>query len=127
MKQETRIILSTLRNFLDRPEIKNKTAVATMPVDAKLGNLSGKEVEIPLTSVFQGLFNKVSFKQMAETLDENNEIVAIFIEELTNELRDYIPPTEPVPIKEKDDAVKDISSGLKDDRDDNDDKDEQRQ
>jgi len=120
MKQETRIILSALRNFLDRPEIKNKTAVATMPVDAKLGNLSGKEVEIPMTSVFQGLFNKVSFKQMAETLDANSDIVAIFLVELTNELKDYIPPTESVPIKEKDDAVKDISSGLKGDSDDKD-------
>jgi hypothetical protein len=118
MKQETRIILSALRNFLDRPEIKGKTVVATMPADARLGDLSGKDVDIPLTSVFQGLFNKVSFKQMAEILDANNDVVAIFIEELSNELKSYVPITESVSIKTKEKEVKDISTGLKGDVDD---------
>ena len=137
MKVETRILLTALRNFLDRPEIKDKKITAMMPVNPRFGDLSGKEVEMPLTSVFQGLTNKLAFADMAKTLDDNNDVVRIFIEELSNELQGYTPPVEDadVSIKEKkqivDDVAEVLSSGVdgsgkvvKDSEDDHD-KDEQ--
>ena len=115
MMNETRIILTALRNFLDRPEIKDKLLTAVMPVDAKLGDLSGKEVEIPLSSVFQGITHKLSFSDMAKSLDDNNDVVIVFLDELSRELKDYIPPIEKqfVPIKDRDEAVKGLSRSLK--------------
>lgn len=115
MKTETKIILKALRNFLDRPEVKNKMLTAKMPVNPKLGDLSGKEVEIPLTSVFQGLTHKIGFDEMAKVFDENNDVVCIFLEELANELQDYVPPTEEsgVSIENKEKEVNEISEGLK--------------
>jgi len=107
MEIETRILLTALRNFLDRDEVKDKKITAVMPVNPKLGDLSGKVVEIPLTSVFQGLTNKLSFTDMSKTLDDNNDVVRIFIEELSNELQGYTPPVEDddVSIKDKKKAV----------------------
>jgi len=115
MKNETRVILTAFRNFLDRQEIKDKMLTAVMPKDARLGDLSGKEVEIPLSTVFQGMTNKLSFTDMAKVLDDNNDVVCIFLEELANGLQDYVPPTEEpdVSIKTKEKEVKDISKDLK--------------
>ena len=115
MKTETRIILTALRNFLARPEVKNKKLVAQMPVDIKLGDLSGKLVEIPLTSVFQGMTHKIGFDEMAKVFDENNDVVCIFLEELSNELQDYVPPKEEpgVSIEDKEREVSNISNDLK--------------
>jgi len=115
MKEETRILLTALRNFLDRPEVKDKVLTAVMPVDAKLGNLSGKEVDVPFSSVFQGITNKLSFSDMARSLDDNNDVVIIFLDELSRELKDYMPPIEKqsVPIKDRDEAVKSLSRNLK--------------
>ena len=115
MKVETKIILTALRNFLDRPEVKNKKLTAQMPVNPKLGNLSGKECEIPLTSVFQGLTHKIGFEDMAKVFDENNDVVCIFLEELSNELKDYVPTIdEPgVSIEDKEKEVSNISEELK--------------
>ena len=115
MEEETRIILTALRNFLARPEVKDKTISAVMPGDARLGDLSGKEVEIPLSSVFQGLTHKIGFGDMAKVLDENNDVVVVFLEELSNELRDYVPATEEanVSIKSKENKIKSISKDLK--------------
>ena len=114
MKVETRILLRALRNFLARPEIENKMLTAVMPNDAKLGDLAGKEVEVPLNSVFQGLTNKLSFKEMAKVLDENNDVVIIFLEELYNELDGYAPIVDKygVPIKDREKEVSDIADGL---------------
>lgn len=119
MKVETKIILTALRNFLDRPEVKDKKITAQMPVNPKLGNLSGKLVEIPLTSVFQGMTHKIGFADMAKVFDENNDVVCIFLEELSNELQDYVPPVEEpgVSIESKEKEVDDISKGLKGDSD----------
>jgi hypothetical protein len=120
---ETKIILRALRNFLSRPEVENKTLTAVMPVDAKLGNLSGKEVEIPLTSVFQGMTNKLSFKEMAKVLDENNDVVIIFLEEFANELDGYSPAVDKsaVPFKDRERAVDDVASELEGDFSDSED------
>jgi len=131
MEVETRILLTALRNFLDRNEVKDKKITAVMPVNPKLGDLSGKVVDIPLTSVFQGLTNKLSFTDMAKTLDDNNDVVRIFIEELSNELQDYTPPVEDadVSIKDRkkivDDVAEVLSSGVDDsDKDVNDSEDD---
>ena len=107
MKIETRIIIRSLRNFLARPEVENKMLTAVMPVDAKLGDLSGKEVDVPLTSVFQGLTNKLSFKEMAKVLDDNNDVVIIFLEEFASELDGYSPAVDKssVPFKDRERAV----------------------
>ena len=115
MKNETRVILTAFRNFLNRQEIKDKMLTAVMPKDARLGDLSGKEVEVPLTTVFQGMTNKMSFKDMAKVLDDNNDVVCIFLDELSNGLQGYVPPIEvaDVPIKDKEKKVKDISKDLK--------------
>lgn len=115
MKNETRIIMTALRNFLVRPEVKDKQLTAVMPNNAKFGDMAGKEVEIPLTSVFQGLLHKLSFEDMATTLDDNNDVVCIFLEELSNELQGYVPPTEEpgVSVKSKEQEVKNISDDLK--------------
>ena len=116
MKNETRIILTAFRNFLDRQEIKDKVVTAVMPVDARLGNLSGKEVEVPLSTVFQGMTNKMSFTDMAKVLDDNNDTVCVFLEELSNGLQSYVPLIEEpdeVSIKVKEKEVKDISKDLK--------------
>lgn len=117
MEVETRILLTALRNFLDRPEVKDKTMTAVMPVNPRLGDLSGKTVDVPLTSVFQGLTNKLSFTDMAKTLDDNNDVVRIFIEELSNELQGYTPPIEDsgVSIKEKKKIVDDVAEDLSSD------------
>lgn len=114
MKIETKIILRSLRNFLAREEVENKMLTAVMPVDAKLGDLSGKEVEIPLSSVFQGLTNKLSFKEMAKVLDENNDVVIIFLEELSNELDGYSPAVAKsnVPFKDREKAVDNVVTEL---------------
>jgi len=122
MEVETRILLTALRNFLDRPEVKDKKMTAVMPVNPKLGDLSGKTVEIPMTSVFQGLTNKLSFTDMAKTLDDNNDVVRIFIEELSNELKDYTPSVEDadVSIKEKKKIVDDVADVLTSGVDDSD-------
>ena len=127
MKIETRIIIRSLRNFLARPEVENKMLTAVMPVDAKLGDLSGKEVEIPLTSVFQGLTNKLSYKEMAKVLDENNDVVIIFLEELANELDGYSPLVDKsgVPFKDREEAVSNVANELEGDFDDS--KDEQKE
>ena len=127
MKIETRIIIRSLRNFLARPEVENKMLTAVMPVDAKLGDLSGKEVEIPLTSVFQGLTNKLSYKEMAKVLDENNDVVIIFLEELANELDGYSPLVDKssVPFKDREEAVDNVANELEGDFDDS--KDEQKE
>ncbi len=115
MKNETRIILTAFRNFLDRPEIKDKMLTAVMPVDAKLGDLSGKEVEVPLSSVFQGITHKLSFRDMAKALDDNNDVVVVFLEELSTELKGYVPPIagQSIPIKDREKEVKTISKELK--------------
>lgn len=115
MKNETRIILTAFRNFLARQEIKDKMLTAVMPKDARLGDLSGKEVEVPLSTVFQGMTHKLSFEDMAKVLDDNNDVVCIFLEELFDGLHGYIPPTEEpdVSIKTKEKEVKDISKDLK--------------
>jgi len=115
MKTETRIILTAFRNFLDRQEIKDKMLTAVMPKDARLGDLSGKEVEVPLSTVFQGMTHKLSFTDMAKVLDDNNDVVCIFLEELSNGLQTYVPPVEDsgVSIKDKEKKVKDISKDLK--------------
>jgi len=114
MEVETRILLTALRNFLDRPEVKDKTMTAVMPVNPKLGDLSGKIVDVPLTSVFQGLTNKLSFTDMAKTLDDNNDVVRIFIEELSNELQGYTPSVEDsdVSFKDRGKAVDAVAEGL---------------
>lgn len=135
MEVETRILITALRNFLDRQEVRDKKITAVMPVNPKLGDLSGKVVEIPMTSVFQGLTNKLSFADMAKTLDDNNDVVRIFIEELSNGLQDYTPPIEDadVSIKEKkkivDDVAEVLTSGVDDSgkviKEDDHDKDEQ--
>ena len=119
MKTETRIILTALRNFLDRDEVKNKMITAQMPTDPRLGDLSGKLVEMPLTTVFQGMTHKVAFKDMAKTLDDNNDVVCIFLEELSNGLQDYVPPIEDsdVSIESKEKEVDNISKDLKGDSD----------
>ena len=115
MKNETRIILTAFRNFLDRQEIKDKMLTAVMPNDARLGDLAGKEVEVPLSTVFQGMTHKLSFKDMAKVLDDNNGVVCVFLEELCDGLHDYVPPTEEpdVSIKTKEKKVIDISKDLK--------------
>ncbi len=117
MKTETRIILTALRNFLDRDDVKNRKVTAKMPNDVRLGDLSGKEVEVPLESFFQGLTHKVAFSDMAKTLDENNDIVCIFLEEFCNELSGYKPPVEDtnVSIEDKEKEVDNISKDLKGD------------
>jgi hypothetical protein len=123
MKIETKIILRSLRNFLARPEVKNKMLTAVMPVDAKLGDLSGKEVEVPLESVFQGLTNKLSFKEMAKVLDENNDVVIIFLEEMANELDGYSSAVNKsdVPFKDRERAVDDVANELEGDFSDSED------
>ena len=115
MKNETRIILTAFRNFLARQEIKDKMLTATMPPDAKFGNLAGKEVEVPLSTVFQGMTNKLSFKDMAKVLDENNDVVCVFLSELASGLQGYVPPLEEpvVSIETKERDVKNISNDLK--------------
>jgi len=115
MKNETRIILTAFRNFLDRQEVKDKMLTATMPVDARLGDLSGKEVEVPLSTVFQGMTHKLSFKDMAKVLDDNNDVVCVFLEELCSGLQGYVPPVEEpaISIKNKEEEVKGISKDLK--------------
>ena len=120
---ETKIILRALRNFLARPEVENKMLTAVMPVDAKLGDLSGKEVEIPLNSVFQGLTNKLSFQEMAKVLDENNDVVVIFLEEFANELDGYSPAVDKsgVPFKDRERAVDSVANELDGDFDDSED------
>lgn len=119
MKTETKIILNALCNFLDRPEVRNKKLTAQMPVDIKLGDLSGKLVEIPILSLFQGMTHKIGFDEMSKVFDENNDVVCIFLEELSNELQDYVPPTEDsgVSIEDKDKEVGNISNELKGDSD----------
>jgi transcription antitermination factor NusA-like protein len=114
MKNETRLILTVFRNFMDRPEIKDREITAQMPVDARLGDISGKEVEIPMTSVFQGMTNKLSFTEMAKVLDENNEVVSIFLEEMCVELDGYAPAVdEPgISIKDKGEAVDKVANEL---------------
>lgn len=115
MKNETRIILTAFRNFLDRQEIKDKMLTAVMPVDARLGDLSGKEVTIPLSTVFQGMTHKLSFKDMGKVLDDNNDVVCVFLEEMANGLHNYVPPVEEpeVSLRTKEKEVKDISKDLK--------------
>jgi len=119
MKTETRIILRSLRNFLDRKEVENKMLTAVMPKDAKLGNLSGKEVEIPLSSVFQGLTNKLSFEEMAKVLDENNDVVIVFLEELAGELDGYVSSVDrsSIPFKDREKDVSDVVKTLSGDSD----------
>jgi len=114
MEVETRILITALRNFLDRPEVKDKKITAVMPVNPRLGDLSGKVVEIPLTSVFQGLTNKLSYKDMAKTLDDNNDVVRIFIEELSDGLQDYTPSVEDadVSLKDRKHIVDDVADVL---------------
>lgn len=120
MEVETKIILTALRNFLDRDEVKNKKITAKMPNDPRLGDLSGKEVEMPLTTVFQGLTHKIGFKDMAKVLDENYTIVRIFLVELRSELDAYLPFVEDsdVSIKDKGKAVDDVADDLSSDVDD---------
>jgi len=115
MKNETRIVLTAFRNFLDRQEVKDKMVTATMPVDARLGDLSGKEVDVPLSTVFQGMTSKLSFKDMAKVLDDNNDVVCVFLEELSCGLQNYVPPVEEpeVSIENKEMDVKNISEDLK--------------
>jgi hypothetical protein len=96
MKNETKILLVALRNFLARPEVKNKKLVATMPVDPRLGDMSGKAVDVPLESVLQGLLHKLSFKDMTKTLDENNDVVAVFLSELYKSFKKYYVPDKSV-------------------------------
>jgi len=114
MKTETRIILRSLRNFLARKEVENKMLTAVMPTDAKLGDLSGKEVEIPLSSVFQGLTNKLSFNEMAKVLDENNDVVIVFLEELSSELDGYSPVVakSSIPFKTREEKVDNVAKEL---------------
>lgn len=116
MEVETRILLTAFRNFLDRDDIKNKMITAQMPVNPKLGNLSGKLVEIPMTSVFQGLTHKLGFEEMAKVLDENNKVVHVFIEELNKQLQKHAKHIEDstVSIEKKDEEVANISNELKD-------------
>lgn len=92
MKNETKILLVALRNFLVRPEVKNKKLIATMPVDPRLGDMSGKAVDVPLESILQGLLHKLSFKDMAKTLDENNDVVKVFLSELYKSFKKYYVP-----------------------------------
>lgn len=114
MKTETRIILRSLRNFLAREEVENKMLTTVMPKDAKLGDLSGKEVEIPLSSVFQGLTNKLSFNEMAKVLDENNDVVVVFLEELASELDGYSPivAKSSTPFKTREEKVDNVAKEI---------------
>lgn len=81
MKEETKIVLKTLRDFLASDELKRVVKPVTLPnIDKVPKALRGKTIPVPLHVALNEFFKrKVDPKWLATILDQYSDVVAIFL------------------------------------------------
>lgn len=91
MKPETKLIMKALAEFLKDEQLKSIKKTLTLPdMDVVPKPLRGKTVPVPMYDALNIFFStKVKPDKIAKTLDEFNDVIAIFLKYLHKQLHEY--------------------------------------
>ena len=90
MKEETAVIIRALKAFMLRKDVIERTIQGKAEGKGVPKAYRGKDVQMPLGALLQGIFHRMPVKQIADTLDNNTEVVEAFLDELYITLESYI-------------------------------------